>query len=106
MATVFAYLKYARGTGDHRAHVRAVRSSQKPVWFLDGCVLAGEGGADFALLKQLLWPHGYVPASWRTIFSILARRCRNDGHLIDCRKGAYFYVGLNVVTEVSPAVEQ
>ena len=106
LTTVFSYLKYARETGDHRAHVRGLRPAQKPIWFLDGCVLAGEGGADFALLKQLLWPHGFVPASWRSIFSILARRCRNDGHVITCRKGAYFYGGLAVVSEVSPSVEQ
>ena len=93
LTTILGYLKYARGTGDHRAHVRRVKPAEQPVRFLDACMLSGADGVTQEDLKQLLWPHGYVPVSWRSILSLCAQKNRKLGHVITTSKRRYVYVG-------------
>jgi hypothetical protein len=99
--TILSYLKYARETGDHRAHVRRVKSTDQPVRFLDACMLAGEEGVSCDELRQWLWPHGYCPVSWRSIISLCAQKNRKLGHVIISSKQRYTYVKPSVEVEVA-----
>ena len=102
LTTILGYLKYARETGDHRAHVRRVKPADQPMRFLDACMLSGSDGVTQEALKQLLWPHGYVPVSWRSILSLCAQKNRKLGHVITTSKQRYIYVG---EAELPPAVD-
>jgi len=93
LTTILSYLKYARETGDHRAHVRRVRPAEQPIRFLDACMLSGKEGVSYDDLKELLWPHGYLPVSWRSIMSLCAQKNRKQGHAIIASKKRYYYVG-------------